>query len=150
MSAAVDIRRVEKAEVGAARALISSVVAETYGHLLDLDAATITGEEELADCLVAVADKEIVGVGLSIADLVDDLWVSRKVRGHGVGADLLRAMELEIARRGHGRCRPRVFADNAAARGFYRRQGWSENRQYPHEKLGHMMVEYVKDLPRSG
>ena len=79
------IRRVETEEVGAARALISSVVAETYGHLIDLNQAMITGEEELADCLVAVADKEIVGVGLSVADLVDDLWVSGKVRGHGVG-----------------------------------------------------------------
>ncbi len=63
MSTGVDIRRVERTEVGAARALISSVVAETYDHLINLDAATITGEEELADCLVAVANGEIVGVG---------------------------------------------------------------------------------------
>ncbi len=144
------IRRIEIEEVGAARALISSVVAETYGHLIDLDAATITGEEELADCLVAVVEEEIVGVGLSVADLVDDLWVSGKVRGHGVGAELLCALELEIANRGHECGRLRVFADNAAARGFYKRQGWRENRQYPHEKLGHMMIEYVKDLPPSG
>ncbi len=144
------IRRVETEEVGTARALISSVVAETYGHLIDLKDATITGEEELADCLVAVVDGEIVGVGLSVADVVDDLWVSGKARGHGVGAGLLRAMELEIAKRGHRRGRLRVFADNAAARGFYKRQGWRENRQYPHEKLGHMMIEHVKDLPRSG
>ena len=85
----VDIRRVERREVGAARALISSVVAETYGHLIDLDAATITGEGLLADSLVAVADGEIVGVGLSVADVVDDLWILRQARGQGVGAALL-------------------------------------------------------------
>ncbi len=146
----VEIRRVEKGEVAAARALIAGVVAETYGHLIDLDGATITSEGLLTDSLVAVADGEIVGVGLSVADVVDDLWILQQARGQGVGAELLRALELEIAGRGHARGKLRVFAENAAARRFYVGQGWRENRQYPHEKLGHMMIECVKDLPPSG
>ena len=144
------IRCVETEELGTARALIASVVAETYGHIIDLNDAMITSEEELADCLVAVVDGEIVGVGLSVADLVDDLWISRRARGRGIGADLLRALELEIAKRGHGRGRLHVVAENTVARRFYKRQGWRENRHFPHEKQGHMMIECVKDLSRSG
>lgn len=144
------IRCAKTEEIGTARALIASVVSETYGHIIDLNDAMITSEEELADCLVAIVDGEIVGVGLSVADLVDDLWISTKARGQGIGAELLHAMELEIANRGHGRGRLRVVAENTAARRFYKRQGWRENRHFPHEKQGHMMIECVKDLSQSG
>jgi hypothetical protein len=40
----------------------------------------------------------------------------------------------------------RVVAANAAARGFYRRHGWREDRRYPHERHGFDMVDRSKEL----
>jgi GNAT superfamily N-acetyltransferase len=60
---------------------------------------------------------------------VRTLWVRDDLRGRGTGARLLRAAELEAARRG---CREmQLDTHSYQAPGFYRRQGYQEIGQVP-------------------
>jgi ribosomal protein S18 acetylase RimI-like enzyme len=121
------------------------VADEVYGGLwaqppLDL------GEQDWSRSWVAVVEDEIVGVVLTGDDWLDDLWVARRHRRHGVGSRLLRQAESEIASRGFQAGRLRVVASNAEAIMFYRRNGWQEEREYAHESLPVLMLEMSKRL----
>lgn len=66
------------------------------------------------------------GTGWVLGDRVGDvetLSVLPAVRGHGVGAALMRAVETELARLGVTEIRVRVLASNAEALRFYERLG---------------------------
>lgn len=140
------IRRATEADVAAASRLIASVVSEVYGHLVEDIAPTITSDEHLIDSLLAIANGKVVGVGLSVDEVVDDLWLLPEARGKGLGSRLLRMMEIEIAKRDYREGKLRVFAENIPARRFYESHGWKENRRYPHERLGHDMIDFLKNV----
>lgn len=75
---------------------------------------------------------------------VSDLWVRGDSRRVGIGAKLLAHAEAEIRSRGHDTFRLRVVKSNTWAIHFYQSQGWSVNREFPHETFGHAMLETIK------
>jgi ribosomal protein S18 acetylase RimI-like enzyme len=99
---------------------------------------------------VAENARGLIGVGLSTAGWIDDLWVLPDCRSVGVGSALLLALESEIAERGHDCAGLRVVSENHGARRFYAAHGWREIKAYPHERWGFAMVDMEKPLGRSG
>jgi ribosomal-protein-alanine N-acetyltransferase len=57
--------------------------------------------------------------------IVSDLWVSPLEQGQGVGAALLNALEMGIAKDGFTQAELETYAGNAGAIRFYQRQGYS-------------------------
>ncbi len=57
-----------------------------------------------------------------------DLFVRPATRNSGVGSDLLAAAETDLVDRGADTLSLEVLAENAAARRFYRRQGYTPHR----------------------
>jgi ribosomal protein S18 acetylase RimI-like enzyme len=93
---------------------------------------------------LAISGEEIVGVVMTRDEWLSDLWVRRDSRGTGIGRKLLARAEEEIRGRGHDTIRLRVVKTNTPAVDFYRRHGWRVQREFPHEKYGHMMLEMTK------
>ena len=144
MNADVTISTAGPSDIAAIQALVRGVAGEVYGDLLhDPERIEIT---DSAGWWVAQSDGRIIAAGCVKGDYVSDLWVEAGHRGSGVGAALLRQLEGQIAADGHARGRLRVVRDNDGARRFYRRHGWDEIRTYPHERDGHMMVDYHKPM----
>lgn len=124
--------------------LVSRVVLECYGHLL-ANYSFDTGEN-WPGSWVAESGGAIVGVMLTGGDWVEDLWIDASHRQHGIGAQLLRIAESEIADRGYQVGHLRVVSENIRALRFYARHGWDEDSRYPHEINGFNMVEMKKRL----
>lgn len=144
----VSIRRPQPQELKSVRALVQTVVDEVYGGIWAPPPLSIDKEGwELS--WIAAADSKIVGVVLTSEEWLDDLWVLRETRGHGVGQRLLAQAEAEIAARGHQTLRLRVALSNAAAIDFYRRHGWQIARAFPHEKFPIVMLEMFKSVQQN-
>jgi GNAT superfamily N-acetyltransferase len=82
-------------------------------------------------------------------DWIGDRWVLQEARGRGVGKTLLSEGESEIAGRGFETMRLRVVRSNRKAVNFYRRNGWRQVREFPHEKLPVVMIEVAKSIQES-
>ena len=142
------IRRLQPREYDSVRALIETVVNETFRDLFAPNPVPLDFEDEdwpLA--WVAVSDGKIVGVIITNQEWVSDLWVFREHRRQGIGSELLAHGEAEIAARGHQTFRLRVVRSNAVAVQFYLSQGWRIAREFAHEKHHHAMLEMAKSLP---
>jgi GNAT superfamily N-acetyltransferase len=139
------IRRPQPEEHDSVRALVQTVVDETYGGLWAPPPLPI-GEENWLLSWIAVLDTRIIGVVLTGGEWIDDLWVLREYRGRGIGRSLLALAEAEIAARGYRALRLRVAQSNAAAIGFYQKHGWLIARQFPHERFSVMWLEMVKSV----
>lgn len=143
----VHIRRPQPEELNSVRALVQTVVDEVYGGLWAPPPLPIDNEGwDLS--WIALIDEKIEGVTLTSEDWLDDLWVLREARGHGIGARLLAQAETEIIARGHETLRLRVVESNTAAIRFYRRHGWQIARAFPHEKFPITMLELLKTAPQ--
>lgn len=70
--------------------------------------------------------------------VVRNLWVREDHRGAGIGADLLARAERDLAASGFDVVVLEAMAENAAARSFYEREGYEQQR-----------VEYAKELTES-
>jgi GNAT superfamily N-acetyltransferase len=138
------IRPAEAGERAAIKQLVAGIALEVYGHLFE--GRPPRPEGKWAQALVAEADARLVGVMVADDDWIEDLWVARERRRHGVGSRLLAAGERQIAGRGCRLARLRVIAENDAARRFYARHGWTAAEIYPHEKWGFEMVDMVKPM----
>ncbi len=123
--------------------MVQTVVDEIYGGLWAPSPLPI-GEEDWSLAWVAVLDERIVGMVLTSAEWIGDLWVLRENRGHGLGKRLLTQAEVEIAERGGGTLRLRVIKSNTNAVSFYLRQGWRVEREFPNERLPVTMLEMAK------
>jgi GNAT superfamily N-acetyltransferase len=141
-----EIRQAELGDLGRILDLVNAVVSETYSHLLPNDWTSPKDQRPWIGSWVAVQRGVIVGVGLANDDCIDDLWILRKYRGHGIGGSLLSTLEFEIRNSGHENAKLRVVAENTAARRFYLRHGWQEIKSYPHEKWGFSMIDLQKDF----
>jgi ribosomal protein S18 acetylase RimI-like enzyme len=130
------------------RALVQNVVDETYGGLW-AEPPLPVDEESWDLSWVAVADTKIVGMVLTHAEWIGDLWVLREFRGCGVGQRLLLRGEAEIVDRGHRTFRLRVLKWNTAAIRFYRQHGWRVFREFPHEIFPVVMLEMIKPAPQA-
>lgn len=143
------IRRPQPEEHDSVRAVVQTVLDETYGGLWAPPPLPVD-EENWHSCWVAVRDAKIVGVVLTTGEWLDDLWVLRESRGYGVGQRLLAHGEAEMVARGHQTLHLRVVESNAAAIGFYRHHGWQVARVFPHERLPITMLEMLKPIRPSG
>ena len=137
------IRRPAIDEFGSIKALVQSVVDEIYGGIW-APAPLPIDDEDWSLAWVAVCGAKIVGMVLTSAEWIDDLWVLPEHRRKGVGRQLLLQAENEIADRGHPVFRLRVVESNANAVSFYKRMGWHVERQFAHEKLPIQMLEMSK------
>lgn len=137
------IRRPEACEHSAVRAVVQAVVDEVYGNLWAPPPLPID-EEDWRLSWVAILHTKIVGMVLTHDEWISDLWVLREARGRGIGQKLLARGEAEIRSRGCRKLRLRVVKANPAASGFYQRQGWRVEREFPHENLPITMLEMTK------
>lgn len=109
------------------------------GHVPDALVAARTPEsfarrsrERIPDAIVAVRAGEVVGFTMTQGDEVDQLYTGPAARGAGVGSLLLAAAERAI-RTATGRpAWLAVATGNMAARGFYARQGWTDEGPFAH------------------
>ena len=141
------IRRTQPEEHDSVRAIVQTVVDEIYGGLWASPPLPVD-EENWNSFWVAVRDAKIIGVVRTSGEWLDDLWVLRESRGHGVGQRLLAQGEAEIIARGCETLYLRVVQSNAVAIEFYRRQGWRIARAFPHERFPIMMLEMFKPVRR--
>jgi ribosomal protein S18 acetylase RimI-like enzyme len=139
------IRRPQPQEHDSVRAVVQTVVDETYGGLWAPPPLPI-GEMNWNLSWIAVLNAKVVGMVLTGGEWLDDLWVLRENRGCGVGQRLLAQGEAEIVARGHRTLRLRVVQSNAMAIRFYHKHGWQIAREFPHEKYSVMMLEMFKSV----
>lgn len=98
--------------------------------------------------LVTCVDGNIKGVIRYVADgEITTLYVLREVQRHGMGETLIDEAELDLGRVGNKEFRASVVADNAPARAFFEKHGYSVAREYT-EAWDHgfspQLVELVK------
>ncbi len=139
------IRRPELHEHNAVRALVQTVVDETYGQLWAPSTLAVD-EEDWALAWIALVNGNAVGMVLTHREWISDLWVLRPARRQGIGRKLLAQGEAEIGSHGYRTFHLRVVKSNIAAIVFYQRHGWQVRREFPHEKLPITMLEMVKCL----
>jgi ribosomal protein S18 acetylase RimI-like enzyme len=137
------IRRPAPNERDSVRAVVQTVVDEVYGGKWAAPPLPID-EEDWSLAWVAVSESKIVGMVLTHAQWISDLWVLQEHRGRGVGRELLLRGEAEIAGRGFRTLSLRVVKSNTRAVSFYNRLGWRVVREFPHEKLLIDMLEMSK------
>ena len=99
--------------------------------------------DALASLTVAVADGIVLGFAKTTAGHLDMLFVQPRAHGTGAGSALLAEAEARGVRT------LECFRDNAAARGFYERRGWTLLRAYQRDFAGRVrdFVFYWKDGP---
>ena len=137
------IRKPHRDERNAVRAMVLTIVDETYGDLFAPNPVPID-EQDWSAAWVAVSNTKIIGVILTRNEWISDLWVLPESRSQGVGERLLIKGELEIAGRGHATLRLRVVKSNARAVRFYLHHGWRVAHEFPHKKFLHAMLELIK------
>lgn len=142
----VEIRLASANEGSAVASLIDDVVREIYGDLVETLPKTPANVTSTHRCWIVDYEGQLVAVGIAEGDFVEDLWVRAPWRSQGIGERLLVKLEEQIRSDGYASGRLRVVARNEAARRFYIRHGWCESRSYPHERDGHMMVDFEKLL----
>ncbi|QUD89925.1 GNAT family N-acetyltransferase [Phenylobacterium montanum] len=139
------IRNATPTDVPTIRQCVEASLEATYGGLWTSEPLR-AGDDDWANAWVACSSGAIIGVGLTEADIVSDLWIHPASQGKGAGTALLAALETEIAGRGLTTARLRCLEPNLKARGFYASRGWTEVRVYPHETLPLNTVDFVKTL----
>jgi len=143
----VVVRRPKPHEYDSVRDLIEVVATETFKDLFAPNPVPLEfKDEDWPRAWVAASDAKILGVIVTNQEWVDDLWVLREHRKHGVGSRLLAQGESEIAARGCQTCRLRVVKSNVVAVQFYLRQEWQIVREFAHEKYDHPMLEMAKSF----
>jgi ribosomal protein S18 acetylase RimI-like enzyme len=143
MSAETVIRSALPSENDSVHALVQAIADETFAYLFAPSQVPI-GEANWVSAWLAVSGEEIVGVTMTRDEWVSDLWVRRESRRTGIGGELLAHAEGEIRSRGHHTFRLRVVKSNTRAVEFYQSHGWRVQREFPHEKFGHVMFEMTK------
>jgi GNAT superfamily N-acetyltransferase len=143
MSAEIIIRRAASSENDSVQALVQAIADETFAYLFPVPPVPV-GESSWLSAWLALFEEEIVGVTMTSAEWVSDLWVRRDSRKLGIGGKLLAHAEREIRDRGHDTLRLRVVQSNTQAVEFYQSHGWAVYREFPHEKFGHTMFEMIK------
>lgn len=92
----------------------------------------------VADTAVAISDDgELLGFVMVVGAEVDQVFLARRARGSGLAADLLASAEARVRAAGHSSAWLAVVADNARARAFYEKHGWSD--------VGHLRYEVTAD-----
>ncbi|HYU84738.1 MAG TPA: GNAT family N-acetyltransferase [Kribbellaceae bacterium] len=110
------------------------------GHVPDELTAVRTPEsfgpraaQRAGDTTVAVVGDHVAGFVMVVGDEVEQVYVSRDVRGTGVAGALLAEAERLVAASGHDRAWLAVAVGNARARRFYERQGWTDDGPFDYD-----------------
>lgn len=136
-------RRAALADMTAIIECVEASLEATYGGLWTSEPLK-AGDDDWMSAWVACDPQRIIGVGLSQADVVSDLWVHPSAQGLGAGTALLADLESEIASCGFTIGRLRCLEPNVRSRGFYASRGWAEVRVYPHETIPFNTVDMTK------
>ena len=91
----VELRHPTEREREAVGRLVQVMVDEVYGGLWTAPPVPI-GVTDWSVAWVAVDEGELVGVGLTSGEWIEDLWVIARGRGSGIGVTLLKRCEEEI------------------------------------------------------
>lgn len=81
-------------------------------------------EEGLADVLVATQDEKVAGLVMLLDDELYQFYVDGVARGTGLAAQLMKAAEAELARRGQREVFLYCAVGNERAARFYDKCGW--------------------------
>ena len=141
----IEVRRATSEEQVAIDDLVNEVRNELYGGLLVHRSNTLS-EEDWTRAWIARRENILIGVALTTADVLEDLWVGAQHRSCGAGRELLRYAECEIANRGGAVAHLRVLGSNRNAVHFHQHAGWQVVREFPHETLPCIMLEMQKQL----
>ncbi|BCG80564.1 hypothetical protein MesoLj113b_41060 [Mesorhizobium sp. 113-3-3] len=136
-------RRAAFADMAAVIECVEASLEATYGGLWTSEPLK-AGDDDWTSAWVACDPQRIIGVGLSHADVVSDLWIHPSAQGLGAGTALLAVLESEIASRGFTIGRLRCLEPNVRSRSFYASRGWVEVRIYPHETIPLNTVDMTK------
>ena len=124
-------------------------VSELRGRLVAFNVAATGYEEYQAlSCFLRDAEGELQGGidGFSWGGyaMVEWLWISTSLRGHGLGSQLMRALESEARTRGCGVVR--VNTHTFQAPDFYRKLGYEVVGYAENTPLGHGEFFFAKRL----
>lgn len=131
--------------------VVDRTIVEAIGGGLDRFNDAITGMSDRRPLAVVLKDPahgEVLGgaigrtsLGLAFLDL---FFVPERLRGSGLGSDVLRMFEDEARRRG---CRSAVlYTISFQAPGFYQRHGWRRFGEIPCDPPGTSRIFMTKDL----
>jgi DNA-binding PadR family transcriptional regulator/GNAT superfamily N-acetyltransferase len=137
------IRQPELSEHEAIHHFVRSVVNEVYGGLWSTSPIEIENQD-WSGAWIACSGNEIVGLLLTKAEWIDDLWVRQDHRSKGLGTKLLQHGEAEVAGRNYEVSRLRVVKANRSAISFYIKNGWNIEKEVRHETLSIEMLELAK------
>ncbi|HEY2662669.1 MAG TPA: GNAT family N-acetyltransferase [Caulobacteraceae bacterium] len=113
------VRAAASADETGLKACVQETLEATYAGLWRLDPITQWDDDNWPAAQVACIAHKIVGVGLSLEDVVSDLWVHPSAQSKGVGTALLAELEREVSARGYQTARLRCLEPNTKARAFY-------------------------------
>jgi ribosomal protein S18 acetylase RimI-like enzyme len=88
--------------------------------------------ESVPKTTVAMVGAELAGFVMVAGDEVEQLYVSARHRGAGVAGALLSHAERRIKAAGHRVAWLAVVSENARARRFYERMGWTDEGRFEH------------------
>ncbi len=86
-------------------------------------------EENVREALILLSDDTIVGFAVCKHNVVDLMMIHSDVHRRGLGTALLRHCEDQLFR-SHGEIELESFRANDAANAFYRKNGWTQVREY--------------------
>lgn len=141
----ITTRRAVSTDIFAIKECVEASMEATYGGLWTSEPLK-ADDDDWTSAWVACDPRRIIGVGLSQADAVSDLWVHPSAQGLGAGTALLTDLEREIASRGFTEGRLRCLEPDVKSRKFYASHGWVEVRIYPHETIPLNTVDMTKLL----
>jgi GNAT superfamily N-acetyltransferase len=95
---------------------------------------------------VAERDGEIVGIAVRSGAELRDLYVVPEAWGRGVANELMEAALADIRGDDSAEALLWVGEENARARRFYEREGWTQSNQTRASALGPSEVQYRLDL----
>ena len=104
------------------------------------------------DTTVALIQGQIAGFVMVVDNEVEQVYVSAHHRGKGVADMLMADAERQIKDAGYSSAWLAVVAENARARKFYERRGWSDSGLFEYAAAGDYgpipvpSHRYVKDL----
>ena len=138
-----EVRRPRTDEHERVHRLVSFVVNETYAGIWPTT-PILVGTEDWGAGWVAASAGDLLGWMLTLDCWLEDLWVSSRFRGQGVGSALLQHAEKEIAARGIATAHLHVIASNKRPIAFYEKRGWRPVRETPHPVAPAPRLEMAK------
>jgi len=134
-----EIRPYDEADESAVVALWSEVFAYTAPHNQPLNLVRQKRAYEQALFFVALDDRRLVGTVMGGYDghrgWIYSLAVDPSARGQGIGAELMRRIERQLAELGCRKINLQVLAANSATVDFYRKLGYAVEERVSMGKL---------------